>query len=283
MEQLFATLNFFATGTGLLITAASAALIILIWDWRAALVGLFLVQLGTITLGVQRYGLDTQWAVLELIVMLLMLTMLAMSVVQLEKPRSLHQAGNWVVRFLALILIILAWRVIEVNIPVPIFGPSAVSLFGWLALCALLILGLGDNPFFSTIGLLLWLITAQTMLAVLIPSPNLFALIGSVEILVTLACSYLILFDRVPGSDRRPVMTDMVFPEEGQMTDGDAVNGYAASDVDMAVDALPLPRFIQQMVEEAEASAARNQSTGAVKRPSSRPATPAVAPQDRGQ
>ncbi len=283
MEQLFATLNFLATGTGLLITAASAALIILIWDWRAALVSLFLVQLGTVTLGVQRYGLDAQWAVLELIVMLLMLTMLAMSVVQLEKPRSLHQAGNWVVRFLALILIILAWRVIEVNIPVPIFGPSAVSLFGWLALCALLILGLGDNPFFSTIGLLLWLITAQTMLAVLIPSSDLFALIGGVEILVTLACSYLILFDRVPGSDRRVVMTDIVFPEEGQMIDGDAVNGYGTTDVDMAVDALPLPRFIQQMVEEAEASAARNRSTSAVKRPSSHPTAPVVTSQERGQ
>ena len=280
MEQLFAALNFFATGTGLLITAASAALIILIWDWRAALVGLFLVQLGTVTLGVQRYGLDAQWAMLELIVMLLMLTMLAMSVVQVEKPRSLHQAGNWVVRVLALILIILAWRVIEVNVPVPIFGPSAVSLFGWLALCALLILGLGDNPFFSTIGLLLWLVTAQTMLAVLIPSSNLFALIGGVEILVTLACSYLILFDRVPGSDRRPVMTDIVFPDEGQMIDGDTANGYTAADVDMAIDALPLPGFIQQMVEDAEASAARNRSTGAVKQPSTRPA---VASQEQGR
>ncbi len=280
MEQLFTALNFFATGTGLLIIAASAALIILIWDWRAALVGLFLVQLGTVTLGVQRYGLDPQWAVLELIVMLLMLTMLAMSVVQVEKPRSLHQAGNWVMRVLALILIILAWRVIEVNVPVPIFGPSAVSLFGWLALCALLILGLGDNPFFSTIGLLLWLVTAQTMLAVLIPSSNLFALIGGVEILVTLACSYLILFDRVPGSDRRPVMTDIVFPEEGQMINGDAANGYTAADVDMAVDALPLPGFIQQMVEDAEASAARNRSTGAAKQPSTRPA---VTPQEQGR
>jgi hypothetical protein len=255
MEAIFSALDFFATGSGLLVTAAGAAFIVLLWEWRTALVGLFVVQLGVATLGVERYGVEAQWAALELVIMLLMLAMLAMSIVQTEQPRSLHQAGNWLVRLLALVLMILAWRVIELNIPVPVFGPSAVSLFGWLALCALLILGLGDNPFFSAIGLLLWLTSAQTLLAVLIPSANLFALIGGIQVLVALACSYLILLDHAPDPNRTLVLTDIVFPDENGLAAVHARANGAATEDDMTVDALPLPNFVQQLIDEAEAVA----------------------------
>jgi hypothetical protein len=240
MEQLFDLLDFFATGAGLLIIGASAALIVLAWDWRVSLVGLFLIQVGIAALGVALHSVSAQWAALQIIVMLLCLLILALSAQQVHEARALHQAGNWLVRFMALVLLVLAWRVIDVMVPLPELGSSTTALVGWLVLCTLLILGLSDSPFFTAVAFLLWMIPAQTLLAVLIPSSNLFAVIGGVELLIALACSYLILLDRAPGLDRKFVVTDIVFPYQEE-----ASPWAEPVDEDEPVDAVPRPGFVE--------------------------------------
>ncbi len=240
MEQLFDLLDFFATGAGLLITGAAAALIVLVWDWRASLVGLFFIQISIAALGVALHGVAAQWAGLQIVVMLLCLLILALSAQQASEARALHQAGNWLVRLMALVLLLLAWRVIDVTAPLPALGSSTTALVGWLVLCTLLILGLSDSPFFTAVALLLWMIPAQMLSAVLIPSSNLFAVIGGVEVLIALACSYLILLDRAPGLDRKFVVTDIVFPYQEETSPwGEPV------DEDELVDTVPRPGFVE--------------------------------------
>ena len=243
MEQLFAAFDFLAGGLGLLMVAVSAAFIVLLWDWRAALAGLFLIQLGLAILAVRVHSVPAQWAGLQLSVTLLAIGMLAMSAQQATRVRSLHQAGNWLVRLLALVLLTLAWRVVEVAIVLPAFGPSMTALFGWLALCVLLILGLSDNPFFSGVALLLWTISAQILLAVLIPSANLFALIGGLSLLIALACSYLVLLNSVPGGLGAPIATDIVFPDDEYMRPANPIT----DDDEMLIDTTPLPGFLQSI------------------------------------
>jgi len=246
MDQLFEALSFFATETGILIISVVAGAMILFWEWRTALIGLVIVQVGVLSLSVARTGMPAQWAGLQVVVMIIIAVMLAISVVQTPTSRSLQQAGNWLLRLLAVSLIFLAWRVIGIVIPLPGFSPELIALFTWLALIVLLMLGLSDNPLFAGVALLLWFIPAQAAVAVLAPQPNLFAIIGGLEIMVALAASYLILADRLPAAERRLVMTDIVFPD--QVEDAlDPVSGHIIADEFIA--SAPLPAFLQGIVD----------------------------------
>jgi hypothetical protein len=122
------------------------------------------------------------------------------------------------------------------------------GLFTWLGLTMLLMLGLSDNPLFSGVALLLWFIPAQVTVAGIVPYPGLFALIGGLELLITLTASYLILVDRRPVAARRLVMTDIVFPDQLE-EDGDEID-----DAEEVVDAASLPGFVQDMVDSGKAA-----------------------------
>lgn len=248
MEQLFAGLDFFATETGVLIIMAVIGLMILTWDWRVALAGLVVVQTGVAAIGVARTGLPAQWAGIQVAVMAIAAAMLAISAVQTPTSRSLRQAGNWPLRLLAVVLIYLAWRTIDVTIPVPGIAPDMAGLFTWLGLAMLLMLGLSDNPLFSVVALLFWFIPAQVAVAGIVPHPGVFALIGGLELLVTLTASYLTLVDRLPATARRPVLTDIVFPDQFEK------DWSAADDAEEVVDASPLPGFVQDMVDSGRAA-----------------------------
>ena len=248
MEQLFAGLDFFATETGVLIIMAAISLMILTWDWRVALAGLVIVQTGVAAMGVARIGLPAQWAGVQVAVIVVAAAMLATSALQAPSSRSLRQAGNWLLRLLALVLIYLAWRTIDVTIPVPGIAPDMAGLFTWLGLTMLLMLGLSDNPLFSVVALLLWFIPAQVVVASIIPQPSIFVLIGGLELLITLTASYLILVDRRPLAARRLVMTDVVFPDQLQEA-WDAVD-----DTEEVVDAAHLPGFVQDIVDSGQAA-----------------------------
>src|SRR5690606_26002135 len=88
------------------------------------------------------------------------------------------------------------------------------DLLVWLALCMLVILGLSDNPLFSTVAMLMWLIAAQVIVAVIVNSPALVALIGILSLLLALAGSYLTLVEQVSADERAPVVTDITFPAD---------------------------------------------------------------------
>lgn len=240
MDWIFSALGFFATGIGVLSTIAAAASIVLIWDWRVALAGLFVVQLSLATFGVHVHGVSAQWAMTHILIILLCTLILALSSVQIQSSRSLRQPGNWLLRLLALIVMFMAWRLVNIQVALPEFPPNQVTFLIGLMLCALLLLGLGDNPLFAGVGLLLWIMPVQLIVEVLLPLPTLIAILGALQLLLALTCSYLVLADRIPKATTRIIPTDTTFPDE--------VGAVEIAQDDNSIDVTPLPGFPQRLL-----------------------------------
>jgi hypothetical protein len=207
------SVGFFATGAGLLTISLAAALIIIAWDWRVALVSLWFIQIGVVGLSIDLYSISMQWALAEILVMLLCCLILAISRIQAHSSRSERQAGNWLLRTMGLALLFIAWRLLDPQIILPILAPNVVQFFTLLSISALLIIALGDNPLFTGVTFLLWLMVVQVIVSVLLPLPVLVALIGSLQLLLALSCGYLVLADRVPKIEQQRIATDITFPD----------------------------------------------------------------------
>ncbi len=218
MDQLFETLSFFATGGALMLAGVIAALMIVIWDWRIALGGLLFVQVTVSTLAVRIYGAESQWAAVEMAVTLLCALILGLSAAQVPNSWSVRQSANWLVRLLAVGLFYLIWRQIDVGLTLPGFAPLVVDFFSWLALVALLMVGLSDNPFFTAIALLIWFLPVHSVIHEVLPHPMVAVLIGGLKLLLALACSYLTLADRVPDTVGRLILTDITFPDAAALS-----------------------------------------------------------------
>ncbi|RIK44861.1 MAG: hypothetical protein DCC55_01270 [Chloroflexi bacterium] len=211
--QLLAQLDFFATGFGVLTTAALAASIFLFWEWRTALVALLVVQTGVATLMVTVHELPTQWAAVQILVILLCALLLSLSAQQMRGRQATRAPGPWPLRLMVLLLLLASWRVFDLQLSIPLLNPPVIRLFLWLGLCALTTLALSDSPFFTGVALLLWCAPIQSIVELLVPGHNLFVIIGMVEIVVTLACSYLLLIDLTPEPKPAPVITDSTYIE----------------------------------------------------------------------
>jgi hypothetical protein len=214
MDTVFGLLSFFGSTLGSIIVGMIAALIIVLWDWRVALAGLFCVQVGVASGAVAVGQLSSDWAGVMVVVMGLACLILALSAQQMTRTTTLYQAGTWQLRGLLLVLIYVAWSLADVTVPLPEVTPRLTDLFVWLTLCVLIMLGLSDNPLFATIALLIWLIPTQVTTAVLVNSPALVALIGMLSLLLALAGSYLILVEQVSAEQSAPVVTDISFPSD---------------------------------------------------------------------
>lgn len=213
MDWLFNAFGFFATGLGILMTIAVAALIIVIWEWRTALVGLFIVQFSVAVFAVLVHDVPAQWGATHILIMLLTTLILALSMAQVRSSRSMHQAANWFLRLLGMGVIFMAWRLANIQVALPEFPPNQITYVIALALCSLIMLGLGDNPFFTGVALLLWTVPIQLLIEVLLPEPTVIAFLGVIQLLLALTCGYLILADRVPSAATRVVATDITFPD----------------------------------------------------------------------
>ena len=177
MDTLFSSLSFIASGGGILFVGALAAAIVLFWDWRVALICLFLVQLSLAALMTRVHGAPVQWGMVQTLVIGLCCIMLALSAMQVRLSQGGRQSGNWLFRGLILALLIAGWRILDVQVSLPLVNPQLTQLLSWLALIALL---------------------------------------GLVEIVLGLTCSYLILAERLARSTTRPILTDVVFPTGDQ-------------------------------------------------------------------
>lgn len=213
VARLLPSLQFFASGLGVLAIGALATLIFLLWSWRTALVGLFGVQLGVIGLVVHVHGLPVRWASAQLVTVGICGLLLWLSARQFRLTIA-QRPGSWVLRSLTLILLLVSWRLFNVYLPLPVILPQVTQLFIWLALCALIILSLGDTPFFTGIALLLWCIPIQAAAEIILPGHGLAVLIGVLQILIALACSYMILVEHTPATQASSILTDITFPGE---------------------------------------------------------------------
>lgn len=217
VSQLILHLHFFSTGLGVLVIGTIAALIFLIWDWRFALAGLLFIQVGVAVLVVQVHGLPVRWATVQIFVMGLSILLLGLSVNTLGFPRA-QRPGSLLLRGLALVLLVVSWRHFNLNLAVPVVVPLVTQLFIWLALCALVILSLGDRPFFTGVALLLWCVPVQAVVEVVIPGHGLFVLIGILQLFTALACSYMFMVEQTPAVEQRSIFTDVTFPSAVPVT-----------------------------------------------------------------
>lgn len=213
MDSVFDLLSFFGGSSGPTIVGIATALMIVVWEWRVALLGLFCVQIGVVSAAVAMNQLPSEWAGVMVVVMGLSCLILALSAQQMTRTATLYQAGTWPLRALMLVLVYVGWVLAEVNFQLPMLNPELADLCVWLALCMLVMLGLSDNPFFSSVALLMWLIPVQLVAAQTVNSPSLVALIGMLSLLIALAGSYLILVEQIPDEESRSVVTDISFPE----------------------------------------------------------------------
>lgn len=216
MEALLAwfllKLSFFASGLGLLTTGAIAVSIILFWNWRQAIAGVILVQIGVAVLIVYVHGVAQDWAAVQIFVMALCLLILALSAQQVHPTLRMGWSGAWLLRCITVLLLLASWQVFHLRMTLPLISPQIVQLFLWLGLCTLVVLSLSDTPFFTGIALLLWCIPVQAVIQILMPATMLFVLIDILQIVVALACSYLILTAYAPLLEEQPVVTDLTFP-----------------------------------------------------------------------
>jgi hypothetical protein len=211
MNSVFSSLNFFATDLGILSIGAFAVVMILLWDWRASLIGLVLTQVGVATVAVLLQGMDPHWAIVQTLVVVLCSLILALSGNQTASAGSLHQAGTLFFRAMVLVLLYVCWRMFELEITIPQVRPEVSLLFLWLSICALLMLSLNNNPLFTGTALLLWCIPAQVVTSLLLPIPSLIVMIGVLQLLLALACSYLMLVEKYGIIDASVVATDVTF------------------------------------------------------------------------
>ncbi len=189
-----------------------AAAIILAWNWRVSLPALLLIQVGLDQLMVARYGMAPAWAVIHVFILGLSGIILGLSMLQIETEGGAPHLTNWFFRAVLLALLGIGLGFLNVQVRLPRLEESASLLVVWLLLCGVLILALTDRPLHATFGLLLWFIPVQSLAPVILPVPPLMAILGSAQLLVVLACSYLVVAeDSVRAAQVQPI-TEVVFP-----------------------------------------------------------------------
>lgn len=212
IQWLLTTFSFFASGLGILTIGAIAVVMLLLWEWRLLLVGLCVIQLGVVVLMSQIHQIDQEWARVQLLVTVLSAAMLLLSARQIRFALPYQRPGSLLIRLMAVTLLLLCWRFFDFEVPLPVLAPVLSQLFLWIALCAMIMLGLGDAPLSTGIALLLWFIPVQAFIQVLLPEFRLFVFIGIIQILSALACSYLMLAARLPETSTIVIPTDVSFP-----------------------------------------------------------------------
>lgn len=214
MDGFFQLFSFFGTPFGLSLTGSVLAAIILLWEWRVTLSGLFVVQLGLAAAAVQHQAVPGELAGVMVAVIGLACLILALSAQQMTVTGSLYQSGTWTQRGLMLLLFFGVWRLSGVTLSLPQIDDELANLFLWVAICAIFIMALGENPLMVTTALLLWTMPAQVLVGALVGNPALIAVIGILQLGLALAGSYLVLVEQIPAETDTPVLTDIVFPEQ---------------------------------------------------------------------
>lgn len=209
---LLTTFDFFASGLGILAIGAVAVIMLLFWEWRTLLLGLWMIQLGVVVLVTKVHQTSLEWAQVQMLVITLCTAMLFLSARQVSAALRHQRPGSWLIRVMAVTLLLVCWRLFDFELTLPLLAPPIAQIFLWLSICALLMLGLGDAPLSTGTALLLWVIPVQGLIQILLPEFRLFVLIGMIQILSALACSYLMLAARLPVAPKRPVPTDMASP-----------------------------------------------------------------------
>ncbi|MFN8444624.1 MAG: hypothetical protein U0175_27815 [Caldilineaceae bacterium] len=208
MGGFFSLFGFLGTGYGVLFTMALTLSLLAIWEWRVMLAVIVLVQLAIGTLMIRFQGTEPRWMGVQLVVMIFCCAMLALSVLDMQSTTLLRRRSNLGLHLLLIPLLICAWWLLKIDLPLEGLNPVLRQLLMWLALIALVQMSVGSDPMSVGVGLLIWCIPLQALAVRFAPIPALLAMIGVMELVIALACAYLVLTDRNPALSppRQPLM-----------------------------------------------------------------------------
>ena len=127
--------------------------------------------------------------------------MLASAGVLHPNAKSLHQAGNWPLRLMALMFVVVAWWYLDPGYTLPYFSQPETEFLLWTAICALAMWSFSGSPLMGGAAVLLWSTPMYALASVLLPGSGLPAIVGIADIILALACSYLVLLE--PAGARR--------------------------------------------------------------------------------
>ena len=208
MDALLGALGaLFASGVGLLFLVVVAASMVVLWNWRVAVVGLVVLHVGVGSMLVHIHNVPGLVVAGQFLAATLAAAMLAIAGAAAERSPSLRRSGNWPLRISALVFVTAAWWFIDPGLIIPQFSQPETDLLVWVAICGLLIICMTSNPTFTGIALLLWCAPLYAIAAVLLPGSGLPALAGIAELLLALACAYLALIEPTAlgaGTARKP-------------------------------------------------------------------------------
>lgn len=198
-----------ANGLGILFLAALAGSIVLIWDWRWAVVSSTLLLLGVSSIAVRVHGAPTLIAAVQWLAIVVATLLLGLAAHFHPRAVATLPNANWLLRTLALGFLLGAWWMLDSGFNLPLFSRVETDLLIWVALCGVLLLGLSASPFYTGIGLLLVLAPLQSIASVLMPGAGLSIFVGIGQILAALACAYLTLAQPSPVIEQRKIIAPL--------------------------------------------------------------------------
>lgn len=222
LSTLVAALDTLAGLPAISVAVVAAALLIIVADWRAIL---FILQLLYLALTVVSLRLlPPEWAVLRMLVGALIGIMWYLSARQISRDRSeLDRPANtpartskqrtgepiptrWPVlattmsfRIVIIVMIGVGFLLTNASVALPGLSPETDFLCLWLTVMALLALALEEEPLKAGTGLLMWLAAVQIFYANLTHDARMIGVIGALELLVGLACAYLMVARAAPA------------------------------------------------------------------------------------
>ena len=221
LSSLAAALNAVSGLPAISVAMVAAALLIIAADWRALLLILQLLYLALAVVSMRL--MPPEWAVLRMLVGALIGIMWYLSARQIGYDRSGRAqparasarsskqqprptpAIRWPVlsttmpfRIVIVVMTGVGFLLTNVSVSLPGLTPETGFLCLWLAVMALLTLALEEEPLKAGIGLLMWLAAVQIFYASLTHDARMIGVIGALELLVGLACAYLMVARAAP-------------------------------------------------------------------------------------
>jgi hypothetical protein len=212
-------------GTGL-----CAALIVVLADWRLSL--LALAAQSTLLALMSTRLLPSGWALLRMLVGGLVALLWFISARRVRWGERREPARWWLLRrgrgerwpllstgtmqrLLAVALIVLVFFRLQGRLTLPALPSDLAVICTWLWLMGFLALALSDEPLRSGLGLLTMTAGFQLLYAALEPNAIAIGLLGSLDLVLGLAVSYLMVAHGAAGRPRLVGLLGMHPPEEG--------------------------------------------------------------------
>lgn len=206
--------TFWFSSTPLLLVGFLAALVVLAWDWRVSLTALLLVQLGVGTLATQRTRIPEQWSNVLAWVVIACLIILVLSILQSSQSNRKGKMGTFIFRALLLGLAFFLIGTADIGEILPLVDAEMTRLLLWIGFCAIFAIANAEGALENGLALLLWLIATETALIAVAPAAVVVVLLGTIFLLVTLACAYLMVAENVTLARESRVITDITFPAQ---------------------------------------------------------------------